>query len=1099
MSFGCFVALVFSFGCGKKDSVAPSDEFLRLSNVGKAQLERGEAASAVEVFTKALALNPNHPDAKLNLANALLITGENERARTLALSALEQDRTIAAAHYITGVASLHLRDFTNAIQFLQQAKDIDLRVNAVSLQLGLAYEGLGKWEDALAQYEEIQQFEPDLPGLHFRLATVYRRLSREADAQTQSIAHAAWMAKNPNANLTPAGLERCKYTEARVPFQLEQPDREGIKITFIDATAEAFAGANWSGPVGVIDFARDGTNHLLVRDGESFRVLLNAGGKFATNGQSFPFTNGGNYTRWLVADLNKDAVPDALVLGDRGVHLFRFDTNGAATETTRFAGLENFSAVEGLFADLNFRGDLDLVAASTNGELRVMSNLEHMYFVDRSTNLSALSGVRQFATDDWNSDETQDLFVSGTNGTLTLLLKQRGGAWSNAWERRLPAGESTKFAKAGLIAVADMNNDLHPDLVQCRADKIEIIFNSATNTASIALNAFQPSELKLIDYDNDGWLDIVALGDGIRVFRNLGANGFTNVTAALGLEKINGRIDSFAAADFDGDCDTDFIVSIAGVGLRYLRNDGGNRNHQLRLTLAGTRSNSSGLGARVDVIAGGLRVSRRVRELPVEIGVGKHQMLDAVNPQWFELSPSYTEISLTNCAPLRIIELALPGGSCPYLYCSEGERTRFVSDFLCSAPLGLPVAPGIYVEADEDELVWIGNEANFKPKTSREEAKGANGKYVLQLTEELREVLYLDEAKLVVVDHPPGTEVHSTSKMLPGKSSAGFGKHELVTLRSRVPLRSAFNEAGADVMRAVAEIDQVFASPTKLREPQLRGLAEAHSVIMDFGELPADKPLVLALTGWLRFGGGMANIAASSYRDFPFPFPVLDAEVNGEWKRVDVQVGAPSGRAKTILVDLANKLPPGAQRLRVTAAFEIHWDRITLFERADETQTSAVQLAPTRTDLHRRGYSEMRTLPATQLLVPQYDEVQSAPLWRLTPGGWATRYGAVDELISARDNSLALIAAGDELTLEFAVEKLPAKRDDRQRDFFLSVSGWDKDSDFHVASGTTIEPWPWHGLNDQTYATQQRPALTNDAWMQKFNTHWVGPRILSHR
>ena len=63
--------------------------------------------------------------------------------------------------------------------------------------------------------------------------------------------------------------------------------------------------------------------------------------------------------------------------------------------------------------------------------------------------------------------------------------------------------------------------------------------------------------------------------------------------------------------------------------------------------------------------------------------------------------------------------------------------------------------------------------------------------------------------------------------------------------------------------------------------------------------------------------------------------------------------------------------------------------------------------------------------------------------------------------------------------------------------FFLFTSGWDKDSDFHVASGTSIEPLPWHGLNDQTYATAPRPAFTNDAWMQQYNTRWVGPRILS--
>ena len=198
-------------------------------------------------------------------------------------------------------------------------------------------------------------------------------------------------------------------------------------------------------------------------------------------------------------------------------------------------------------------------------------------------------------------------------------------------------------------------------------------------------------------------------------------------------------------------------------------------------------------------------------------------------------------------------------------------------------------------------------------------------------------------------------------------------------------------------------------------------------------------------------------------------------------------------------MNLAGKLPTNTTRLRVTAAFEIHWDRIALFERAGEAGTRVTWLAPTRTDLHRRGYGAMTALPGTSLLVPSYEPVREQPLWRLTPGGWATRYGAVDELLAARDNALALICAGDELTLEFSAEKLPAKSAASTRDYFLSVSGWDKDADFHVASGPTIEPLPWHGLNDQTYATQPRPAFTNDAWMQKFNTRWVGPRILSRK
>jgi hypothetical protein len=94
----------------------------------------------------------------------------------------------------------------------------------------------------------------------------------------------------------------------------------------------------------------------------------------------------------------------------------------------------------------------------------------------------------------------------------------------------------------------------------------------------------------------------------------------------------------------------------------------------------------------------------------------------------------------------------------------DGKRFRFVTDILGAAPLGLPVAEGRYTEANPKELIWIGNEQTFLPR---------DGKYQLQITEELREVLYLDEAKLVVVDHEPGTEVHSLTSCCPANRFLG--------------------------------------------------------------------------------------------------------------------------------------------------------------------------------------------------------------------------------------------------------------------------------------------------------------------------------------
>src|SRR5262249_24922812 len=160
---------------------------------------------------------------------------------------------------------------------------------------------------------------------------------------------------------------------------------------------------------------------------------------------------------------------------------------------------------------------------------------------------------------------------------------------------------------------------------------------------------------------------------------------------------------------------------------------------------------------------------RTVQSLPVEVGVGRHQKLDSFLVHWFNWPQGSAEVPVNCKEPLFALELTIHEGSCPYLYAWDGTRFRFVTDILVAAPLGLPVAGGRYIEADPEEFVWIGNDQTFPAR---------DGKLEIQITEELREVLYLDEAKLVVVDHEPDTEVHPNNKLLPGKP---FPKGSLMT------------------------------------------------------------------------------------------------------------------------------------------------------------------------------------------------------------------------------------------------------------------------------------------------------------------------------
>ena len=1059
------------------------DTFDHWMTLGGGYLEKGEATNAISAYSKALNLEPDNVAVHLNLANAYLLADSNQQVIAQCQQAVNLDRNNPASYYLMGCAYLHLNQATQAVEAFQQSQRIDPAVTALNFQLGLAQERLGNLDDAVHEFETVVQFDPEHPSAHYQLSRLYQRAGRDADAAQELAKHQQIQGKSPNP--APGGaraFELCKYTRPIVSFAVEEPDRHGIPVRFVQATAEAFGGqpAPYPGPMGVIDYNNDGLNRLFVMESNSFRLLENNQAKFVPLGEAVPAASDTGFRRCLVGDLNNDRIEDVVVLGEQASQVFRFATNGQFREVTAASGLKSLKASNGLLADLDFAGRLDLLTVLPGGQgLRVLRNLGNGYFMDNTTNSglpAVYPGAQQVAVEDWNNEDVPGVFVTRAGQPPVFFAKQRAGAF-------VETNSTANWPPANVLAAGDLNNDLLLDCVVADDDQVQVNFGGTRAPIKLPANGLQTKGILLIDYDNDGWLDVLAFGNGVRVWRNLGKAGFEEVTSALGLDQV-GSVDSVVAADFDNDGDTDLVLSTSR-GLQYWRNDGGNANKQIKLQLVGNRSNPSALGVRVELLAGRWRAIRTLEQLPFEIGVGKHEKIDVLKTHWFDLATTLVDIPVQP-QPLTLAELALPTGSCPYMYAWDGHKFRFVTDILGASPLGLPVAENRYVEADPEELLSLGNEQLFPSK---------EGRYEVRLTEELREVLYLDSAKLVGVDHPSDTVVHPTSKMVPSRP---FPPHELWTLRPVALLKQAVRSDGLDVTAALAATDGNRVSPIRLREPQLRGLAEPFSITLDFGALPVDRPLVLVLNGWLRFGGGMANIAASLDPNLPFPFPVLEAEApDGAWKPVPVTVGVPAGKTKTILVDLENKLAAGTRRLRLSMAFELYWDSAALCEKTAGGKNQATHLLPEHSILRWRGFSPLTASCASNPLSPDYDQVEPTPPWRRTPSGWCTRYGPVDELVKATDNALVLLNGGDELALSFRADLLPPKPEGFVRDFFLDVVGWDKDADFHVGQGWRVEPLPFVGMDDQAYDHLARPSDLNNLWMAKYNTRWVGPMVLA--
>jgi len=1061
----------------------PQDTFDRVMTLGAGYLEKGEATNAINTYNKAVQLAPENLAAHLNLANAYLQGESNREAIAQCQQALNLDHNNAAAYYLLGCAYLRLDQAADAVAVFQQSQKIDPAVTALNFQLGRAQERLGNLEDAIHEFETVIQFEPEHASAHYQLSRLYQRVGRDADATRELAKHQEIQGKSTSQ---PSGgamaFERCKYTQPIIAFALEQPDRQGIPVKFVAATTEAFGAqaGEYHGPLGVLDYNHDGRNSLLVMQGNSFRLLDNNKGKFAPLGDPVPAATNAGFRNCLVGDLNNDRVEDVVVLGQQASQLFRFATNGQFREMTAASGLKDLKASDGLLADLDFTGKLDILAVLPEGQgLRVLRNLGNGYFMDNTTNSglpAAYAGAQHVAVADWNNEDAPGVFVTRQGQAPVFYSKQRAGPF-------VETNATTGWPGGWVIAAGDLDNDLLLDCVIADDNLLNVIFANGKQPTRLEAKGLGTKGVLLLDYDNDGWLDIVAYGNGIRVWRNIGKAGFEDMTAALGLEKV-GTVDSIAAADFDNDGDTDLVLS-SSTGVQYWRNDGGNANRQIKLQLVGNRSNPSALGVRVELLAGRWRAIRTLDRLPFEIGVGKHDKIDVLKTRWFDLATTLVDIP-AQAQPLTLAELALPTGSCPYLYAWDGRKFRFVTDILGSSPLGLPVSETRLVEADPEEFLSLGTEKEFPSK---------DGQYQVRVTEELREVLYLDYAKLVVVDHPANTMVLPTSKMVPGRP---FPPHELWTLSKIASIQHATRSDGLDITEKLVAIDGNRVGPVHLREAQLRGLAEPFSIDLDFGELPLSKPLVLVLSGWIRFGGGMANIGASLDPNLPFPFPTMEAQLaDGSWKTVPVVVGVPAGKTKTILVDLDKKLPLGTKRLRISAAFELYWDSAMMCERITGAENHVTELLPHDTDLHWRGFSPMKAECETAPLAPDYDVVESTPPWRRTPFGWCTRYGHVNELLQKKDNALVLVNGGDELALSFKADRLPAKPQGFTRDFFLYVVGWDKDADFHVAQGWRVAPLPFLGMDDQNYGHQQMPANVDSSWNSKYNTRWVGPMVLA--
>ncbi|MCK5700103.1 MAG: hypothetical protein KAI29_03085, partial [Cyclobacteriaceae bacterium] len=445
-----------------------------------------------------------------------------------------------------------------------------------------------------------------------------------------------------------------------------------------------------------------------------------------------------------------------------------------------------------------------------------------------------------------------------------------------------------------------------------------------------------------------------------------------------------------------------------------------------------------------------------VTEPVTYFGLGSRPVAEVVRIQWTNGVPQNIYFPEGNATAL---EKQLLKGSCPFLYTWDGEKYVFVKDILWRSALGMPL--GIMAES---ATYAFADAAQEYVKIPGEMLKQRDGTYDLQITSELWETIYIDKLELVVVDHPASYDVFVDEKFTPPP----YPEHKIYKVANeRIPV-SAIDGNGNDLTSLIAKKDNLYIANFDLQKYQ--GVTENTDLELDLGEEINTENLHLFMNGWIFPSDASINTAISQANEIQMIPPQLQViNTAGEWQTVDIQLGFPMGKSKTIIIDLSDVFLTEDYRVRIQTNMQIYWDYIFFGNVDSNLPIQTTNLTATSADLHYRGYSAMERKGGRY--GPHwfdYSTVSIGQKW-LDLTGQYTSYGDVQPLLTKADDMYVINNSGDEITIKFDASKVPDLPDGWQRDFLIYSEGWVKDGDLNTASGNTVDPLPFHGMSQYPY------------------------------
>ncbi len=430
-----------------------------------------------------------------------------------------------------------------------------------------------------------------------------------------------------------------------------------------------------------------------------------------------------------VGDYDNDGYDDIFVTALGQSRLFHNNGNGTFADVTERAGLSGIRefSTSAAWVDYDRDGKLDLLVANyvqwtpdtdvrctldgfhksyctpesyKGASLRLWHNLGNGRFEDR-TKAAGLDDPSSkslgIAVLDYNNDGWPDVLVANDTQPNKLYRNNRNGTFTEAGIAAGIAFSEDGVARAGMgVDAVDYDRSGRPSIIITNfSNQMMSLYHNEGNGLFVdeapRSSIGRASLLTLgfgcffFDYDLDGWPDIFVANGHIEsdieriqkrikyrqpphLFHNLGGGRFEEAAGSAGAAFSAPRVARGAAyADIDNDGDLDLLITTnAGPALLF-RNDGGNRNHALRIKLQGIQSNRNGIGAIVRIEYAGESQWQMLRsgssylsqsELVLTFGLGSKTNVSRIEVQW----PSGRTDKLLDVAADQTVTIQEGGG-----------------------------------------------------------------------------------------------------------------------------------------------------------------------------------------------------------------------------------------------------------------------------------------------------------------------------------------------------------------------------------------------------------------------------------------------------